>query len=125
MTMTIAKAPVAALMGALACSLAAPQALALDDETQLKLGEIEYMANCASCHGPGGRGDGPVAEVLSTRPSDLTQISSQYSGIYPADEVYRVVSGQNMINPHGSREMPVWGPRYWQIAADRAGGGAA
>ncbi|MDO6587448.1 c-type cytochrome [Salipiger sp. 1_MG-2023] len=120
MKMTIANAPIAALMGALTFTLAAPQALALDDAAQLKLGEIEYMANCASCHGPGGMGDGPVAEVLSTQPSDLTQISSQYSGIYPADEVYRVVSGQNMINPHGSREMPVWGPRYWQVAADRA-----
>ena len=78
------------------------------------------MANCASCHGSGGRGDGPVAEVLTTKPSDLTQITAQYSGTFPADEIYRAISGQNMINPHGSREMPVWGPRYWALAADQA-----
>ncbi|PXW68056.1 cbb3-type cytochrome c oxidase subunit III [Loktanella sp. PT4BL] len=94
--------------------------MALDEATQLKLGEIEYMANCASCHGIGGSGDGPVAEVLTTKPSNLTQITTQYNGVYPADEVYRVINGLNMINPHGSREMPVWGPRYWESASERS-----
>ena len=93
---------------------------ALDETTQIKLGEIEYMANCASCHGVGGSGDGPVAEVLTTKPSDLTQITKQYSGVYPADEVYRVINGLKMIDPHGSREMPVWGPRYWESAGERS-----
>ena len=99
----------------------AQTASALDDMTQLKLGEHEYMANCASCHGPMGKGDGPVAEVLSTKPNDLTEISANYSGTFPEDHIYKVVSGQEMINPHGSREMPVWGPRYWEIAVERAG----
>jgi mono/diheme cytochrome c family protein len=104
----------------LALAVAAPAAYALEKDAQIKLGEAEYMANCASCHGPRGKGDGPVAEVLSTKPTDLTTLTSQYSGIYPADQVYRVINGQDMINPHGSREMPVWGPRYWEMAADVA-----
>ena len=94
--------------------------MALDEATQLKLGEIEYMANCASCHGVRGSGDGPVAEVLTTKPSDLPQITTEYNGVYPTDEVYRVINGLNMINPHGSREMPVWGPRYWESASERS-----
>ena len=100
--------------------VSANSSMALDEATQIKLGEIEYMANCASCHGVSGSGDGPVAEVLTTTPSDLTQITTQYNGIYPADEVYRVINGLNMINPHGSREMPVWGPRYWESASERS-----
>lgn len=112
---------IATLLCALTITLAAPSAHALDEQTQIKLGEIEFMGNCASCHGADGKGDGPVAEVLTTRPSDLTQITKNYSGIFPAEEVYRAVNGQNMINPHGSREMPVWGPRYWETAADQAG----
>ena len=102
-------------------ALGAEQSVALDMKTQLKIGEIEYMGYCASCHGASAKGDGPVAEVLSTPPSDLTMISKAYSGTFPADEVYRAINGTNMINPHGDRMMPVWGPRYWEIAEERAG----
>ena len=83
---------------------------ALDEAAQLKLGEIEYMGNCSACHGAKGKGDGTVAEVLSTKPSDLTQISERFSGVFPADHIYQVIDGQKMINPHGDRLMPVWGP---------------
>lgn len=107
-------------LGMLAVFFSGSTADALDEAAQIKLGEMEYMANCASCHGLGGKGDGPVAEVLTTKPSDLTQIRARYSGTYPADEIYRAINGQNMINPHGSREMPVWGPRYWRLASDQA-----
>ena len=31
-----------------------------------------YRANCASCHGTGGRGDGPAGAGLTPRPADLT-----------------------------------------------------
>lgn len=109
-----------ALLAVLGAVFVANTAAALDEAAQIKLGEIEYMANCASCHGLRGKGDGPVAEVLTTKPSDLTQITERYSGTFPADEIYRAINGQEMINPHGSREMPVWGPRYWQVASDQA-----
>ncbi|HET6607034.1 MAG TPA: CopD family protein [Rhodopila sp.] len=35
-------------------------------------GQHLYPANCASCHGLDGRGDGPAAAGLSDRPADLT-----------------------------------------------------
>jgi putative copper resistance protein D len=35
-------------------------------------GEALYRAHCASCHGPGGRGDGPGGAGLPKPPADLT-----------------------------------------------------
>ena len=35
-------------------------------------GEEAFRATCATCHGVQGRGDGPAADGLSIRPSDLT-----------------------------------------------------
>ncbi len=35
-------------------------------------GEELYRAHCASCHGVGGRGDGPAGAGLTPRPADLT-----------------------------------------------------
>jgi mono/diheme cytochrome c family protein len=36
-------------------------------------GEILFLSNCAPCHGPAGKGDGPVGITLNPRPADLTQ----------------------------------------------------
>ncbi len=33
------------------------------------VGKMLYQANCASCHGPRGAGDGPVAEALNPKPA--------------------------------------------------------
>jgi mono/diheme cytochrome c family protein len=32
-----------------------------------------YGSRCAMCHGPVGRGDGPMAKALAVRPQDLTE----------------------------------------------------
>jgi putative copper export protein/mono/diheme cytochrome c family protein/peroxiredoxin len=32
-----------------------------------------YATQCSRCHGPHGRGDGPAAAALTTRPADLTE----------------------------------------------------
>ena len=93
---------------------------AFDTAQVIQLGKMEYMAQCASCHGESGRGDGPVASVLQTKPLDLTKISSRYSGQYPADHIYQIIDGQNMISPHGDRAMPVWGYRYFAAAVQEA-----
>ncbi len=34
-------------------------------------GAVLYEGYCAGCHGPDGRGDGPVADVLGIEPADL------------------------------------------------------
>lgn len=62
-----------------------------------------YRRHCASCHGVGGRGDGPAAEALSPRPPDLTKLT----GTMP--DLMREIDGSRTIRGHGSATMPVWG----------------
>jgi mono/diheme cytochrome c family protein len=38
----------------------------------LKTGTARYEKNCAGCHGDSGRGDGPLADALPEKPTDLT-----------------------------------------------------
>jgi hypothetical protein len=67
-----------------------------------------YRTYCASCHGLSGRGDGPVADVMRRRPSDLTEIRRRYRG-FPTDLMISIVDGRKPVRGHGSIEMPVWG----------------
>lgn len=68
---------------------------------------------CASCHGSGARGDGPVARSLNTVVPDLTAISSRY-GEFPVTLVRDVIDGRGIdLRAHGTRAMPVWGYELW------------
>jgi mono/diheme cytochrome c family protein len=71
----------------------------------------ERFANdCATCHGPDGRGDGPVAAVLKITPTDLATLAKD--GSFPYSRVYRAIDGRDLPLAHGTREMPIWGDRY-------------
>ena len=85
---------------------------ALDKKAQFKLGENEFLNNCAACHGRDAKGGGPVASALSTKPYDLTMISKKYNGTFPEGLVYKVIVGHEIINSHGGPDMAVWGDRY-------------
>jgi len=84
------------------------------------IGSDEYRTSCLSCHGVGGRGDGPLARFLTVKPTDLTALArnngGQYpnlkAGAYPFLRVYQVVDGRADVAAHGDRAMPVWGKRY-------------
>jgi mono/diheme cytochrome c family protein len=103
-----------------AAAISHDPAIAQEGSAYVDIGRLEYVENCAACHGPEGKGDGPVAEALSTKPSDLTQISKRYSGTFPREFVFEVIDGRNMINPHGDREMPVWGARFMARAQEQS-----
>ena len=76
-------------------------------------GRALFMTSCASCHGTAGRGDGPVAETLRTRPADLTQLSKAADGGFVAQRIQRVIDGRDRyLKAHGSFEMPVWGDAF-------------
>lgn len=115
------KITVTSAIAATAVAMGTAGANALDEQALLKLGEMEFIHSWAACHGVDGRGGGPVAEVLSSKPTDLTQIAKNFGGKFPADFIYEVIDGRKMVNPHGDRQMPVWGPRYYAEAAERAG----
>jgi mono/diheme cytochrome c family protein len=39
--------------------------------TTIELGKKLFVANCLTCHGPEGHGDGPGAAALEKKPADL------------------------------------------------------
>ena len=90
---------------------------AAEEET---IGSDEYRVSCLSCHGVGGRGDGPLAKFLTVKPTDLTALArnngGQYpnlkAGTFPFLRVYQVIDGRADVEAHGERAMPVWGNRY-------------
>jgi hypothetical protein len=74
---------------------------------------------CAPCHGQDGKGGGPVAPALNTKPADLTTIAQRNGGIFPTKRIRTTIAGDELISAHGSREMPVWGPIFHQVERDR------
>ena len=75
-------------------------------------GESLYRAHCASCHGVDGRGDGPVAASLKVEVPDLTRIARRQGGVFPAEQLRRIIDGRTTLPPHGTRAMPVWGEAF-------------
>ena len=72
-----------------------------------------FQFYCASCHGRGGKGNGPVAAALVPPPADLTMIAARNGGQFPTDRVERFVTGErDPTRAHGSAAMPVWGPIF-------------
>jgi mono/diheme cytochrome c family protein len=49
-----------------------------------------YATYCASCHGPEGKGDGPVAATLNPRPANHTD--HVYMGSLSDEHLYQVIS---------------------------------
>jgi mono/diheme cytochrome c family protein len=45
-----------------------------------EVGRSFFAANCATCHGPEGRGDGPLAAGLARPVPDLTTIAARRGG---------------------------------------------
>ena len=81
-------------------------------------GQDLYRAYCASCHGLDARGDGPAAAALRTKVPNLRQLAERNGGMFPAAKVQKVISGDDVIASHGSREMPIWGPIFHQVEED-------
>lgn len=58
----------------------------------LREGRTLYAENgCASCHGPEGRGDGPVAQTLDPRPRDFHDVAAFKRG-FEVEAIARTLS---------------------------------
>jgi mono/diheme cytochrome c family protein len=93
-------------------SLANPYAGDIDAETE---GESLYLADCSSCHGPAGRGDGPAAGGLDPKPQNLAENQDFLSDAY----LYWRISEGGLMEPFYS-VMPSWAgilneEQIWQI----------
>ncbi|MFC4308482.1 c-type cytochrome [Steroidobacter flavus] len=73
-----------------------------------------YQSSCASCHGVGGEGDGPVAPLVKIHVADLTRIAHRHGGEFPAEDVHRTIDGRFEHPAHGPRDMPVWGWQFYR-----------
>jgi mono/diheme cytochrome c family protein len=96
------------------------------DATGIAAGRMIFMANCASCHGNTGKGDGPAGAALERRPADLSrpETARQTDG-----ELYWKIT-------NGKKPMPEWralltAEQRWQVVlflrtfAPRVGGAEA
>jgi mono/diheme cytochrome c family protein len=68
-----------------------------------------FAAYCASCHGTDAKGRGPAASALKAVPRDLTVLSKENHGKFPAFHVEATIRGDDNLLSHGSKDMPVWG----------------
>ena len=89
-----------------------------DAQERLSRGRRAYQIHCMNCHGEGGKGDGPMVEVLRVLPADLTRLSQARNGTFPTEEVYRAIDGREEILGHGRRQMPVWGLTFQESGRD-------
>lgn len=95
----------------LALGLAALVALAgckPNEMPQAEEGRRLFVENCALCHGPSGRGDGPVAEGLKPPPADLTRITARNGGVFPRAGVLSTLDGYTRTDLDGPG-MPEFG----------------
>jgi cytochrome c oxidase cbb3-type subunit 3 len=65
----------------------------------------EYVRFCSKCHGPEGKGDGPQADALGTKPRDFTDCT-RMKGI--SDDTLFTVIKEGGEAGHLSKDMPPW-----------------
>lgn len=103
------------VVAALAAGLCLARGAAAFDAVTLAdySGEELFERFCASCHGAGARGDGPVSRSLNVAVPDLTSIATRY-GEFPAGRIRDVIDGRGIdTGAHGTRTMPVWGYEFY------------
>lgn len=84
-------------------------------------GKDMYKAYCASCHGLDAKGNGPAASALKAPLPDLTMLSKNNGGKFPANHIASVIQGDVNSPAHGSVDMPVWGPVFLKVSQHQAG----
>ena len=80
-------------------------------------GKTAYLRYCSSCHGTEGKGNGPLANLFTTKPTDLTQIAKNAGEQFPTAKVIQAIDGTTRVPGHGPADMPVWGERFRAQAA--------
>lgn len=74
----------------------------------LEEGAAAFAAHCAACHGVAGTGNGPMAQLLTVRPADLTGLAARNGGVFPTARVMERIDGTTEVLAHGG-SMPLFG----------------
>ena len=85
--------------------------------TAVAAGRDTFRQFCAPCHGENGQGDGPVAAMLTTPPTDLAILNRRNSGVFPLAmlEAMLRLESRPRTSAHGSESMPIWGMTFRTI----------
>ncbi len=67
--------------------------VACGPQTGVPRGKALYETHCLSCHGAGGRGDGPLAGDLPVALPDLALLRAANGGRFPASAVMTQIHG--------------------------------
>jgi mono/diheme cytochrome c family protein len=80
-------------------------------------GKARFEQYCSSCHGTDAKGDGPLANLLTEKPADLTQLAKNNAGKFPGIKVMRDIDGRDTVRAHGTSDMPVWGVNFKAVGS--------
>lgn len=78
-------------------------------EAAVPSGRDLFLHHCAQCHGDDGAGDGPMASVLISKPTDLTTLAKRANGKLDEQRIVEIIRYGGDISGHGTRAMPIWG----------------
>lgn len=70
--------------------------------------KADYADYCAGCHGPSGKGDGPLAADLAKKPADLSLLAQRNKGSFPTTKVMAQIWGYT--GKKGDGVMPDFAP---------------
>ena len=89
--------------------------------TGIESGSTMFSTYCAVCHGPDAKGTGPAAAALKKQPANLTQLTKNNGGKFPAVKIAQMIDGEGMLPAHGSRDMPIWGRIFRSMETSASG----
>jgi len=75
-------------------------------------GQNLFLGYCASCHGPVGAGDGPMATHLASKLPNLQTLAARNNGAFPREQLVEMIDGRSLRSTHGTADMPVWGFQF-------------
>jgi mono/diheme cytochrome c family protein len=78
-------------------------------------GKAMYSSYCSPCHGVNGKGAKPVPSSLKRTPTDLTTLSRNNHGVFPAERVIGVIGHGTSASGHDRTGMPDWAAKLATI----------
>jgi mono/diheme cytochrome c family protein len=90
-------------------------------QSNIGAGRELFHQHCSVCHGEDAKGKGSMYDPESAEPSrrvppaDLTVLTEQNAGKFPADRVRNAIYNKDSIPAHGTPDMPAWGNVFYLL----------